>query len=370
MSVAPFPWHTLDATTKEGARALSLARRRLRELGDAGGLAEAASAILRCPVSAVLRRTSYGPAPTGDGGIAVILAPADQPGVSHGVLVRLEAALAIAVARRVTGRPPPRLVDTSGAPAPEVIGAVTAVVSAIARRAHADRALRILAAGPSGPLARDFHARTGIACTLQATAVFDDEAFDLTVSVPRGSAESTADPFDRELLASLGRAPVALPIVLASVELSRAEAGSLGRGDAVMLGMVGPLAGRDVVLAPPRSELGLGARLGEGESVVLTGDVIDAPWSAPGGPMDSSDQASQKTMVDVLGDAAVVVRVEVGACEMPAREWALVGKGDTISLGRRLGEPVVLRIGGAEVARGELVQIDGEIGVRIVEKLA
>lgn len=370
MNVAPFPWHALDATTKEGARALSLARRRLRALGDPSGLAEAASAVLRCPVSAVLRRTSYGPAPTADGGIAVILAPADQPGVSHGLLVRVEAALAIAIARRVTGRPPPRLVDASGAPAAEVIGAVTAVIAAIGRRAHADRALRILAAGPSGPLARDFHARTGIACTLQATAVFDDEAFDLTVSVPRGSAESTVDAFDVGALAALGRAPVSLPVVLAQVEISRAEAGSIGRGDAVMLGFGGALEGRDVALVPPRGEVGLGARLGGEQAIVLTGDVVDAPWSAPGGPMDSSDQASQKTMVDVLGDAAVVVRVEVGACEMPAREWALVGKGDAISLGRRMGEPVVLRIGGTEVARGELVVIDGEIGVRIVEKLA
>jgi flagellar motor switch/type III secretory pathway protein FliN len=35
-----------------------------------------------------------------------------------------------------------------------------------------------------------------------------------------------------------------------------------------------------------------------------------------------------------------------------------------------VGEAVVLRVGGVPVARGDLVEIDGEVGVRIVERLA
>ncbi len=71
-----------------------------------------------------------------------------------------------------------------------------------------------------------------------------------------------------------------------------------------------------------------------------------------------------------LADAPVVVRVEIGAAEMPAREWASLGKGDVISLRKRLGEAVTLRVSGVEVARGELVQIDGEVGVRILERVS
>jgi flagellar motor switch/type III secretory pathway protein FliN len=41
-----------------------------------------------------------------------------------------------------------------------------------------------------------------------------------------------------------------------------------------------------------------------------------------------------------------------------------------VALGRRIGDPVVLRVGGVAVARGDLVEIDGEVGVRIVERLA
>ena len=73
-------------------------------------------------------------------------------------------------------------------------------------------------------------------------------------------------------------------------------------------------------------------------------------------------------MTDALLDAPVVVRVEIGVCEMPAREWAALGRGDVVTLGRRLGEPVVLRIGGVEAAIGELVQVEGEVAVRILQR--
>jgi flagellar motor switch/type III secretory pathway protein FliN len=36
-----------------------------------------------------------------------------------------------------------------------------------------------------------------------------------------------------------------------------------------------------------------------------------------------------------------------------------------VQSGRRLEDPVILRAGGREIARGELVDIEGELGVRI-----
>jgi flagellar motor switch/type III secretory pathway protein FliN len=34
-----------------------------------------------------------------------------------------------------------------------------------------------------------------------------------------------------------------------------------------------------------------------------------------------------------------------------------------------VGEAVLIRVGGVPVARGDLVEVDGEVGVRIVERL-
>ncbi len=75
------------------------------------------------------------------------------------------------------------------------------------------------------------------------------------------------------------------------------------------------------------------------------------------------------TLTEALLDAPIVVRVEVGAVSMTVREWAKLGPGDVIETGRRIADPVVLRVGGREVARGELVNVEGELGVRIQELL-
>jgi flagellar motor switch protein FliM len=67
----------------------------------------------------------------------------------------------------------------------------------------------------------------------------------------------------------------------------------------------------------------------------------------------------------VLLETPIVVRVELGSISMTAREWARLGPGDVIETSQRIAEPVVLRVAGREVARGELVNVDGQVGVRI-----
>ena len=82
---------------------------------------------------------------------------------------------------------------------------------------------------------------------------------------------------------------------------------------------------------------------------------------------DSEDRGG--ALLDAIGEVPVVVRVEIGEARMAARDWASLGRGDVVALGRRVGERVVLRVGGVPVARGELVEIDGEVGVRIAERI-
>jgi flagellar motor switch/type III secretory pathway protein FliN len=82
------------------------------------------------------------------------------------------------------------------------------------------------------------------------------------------------------------------------------------------------------------------------------------------------DGVDRAELIDAIGDVPVLVRVELGEARMAARDWAAVGKGDVVTLGKRVGESVVLRVGGVPVARGDLVEVDGEVGVRIVERLA
>jgi len=81
--------------------------------------------------------------------------------------------------------------------------------------------------------------------------------------------------------------------------------------------------------------------------------------------MSADDRASEATTVEVLQDAPLVVRVELGTVEMTEREREALGPGDVVAIGRKIGDGVVLRVGGVEIARGELVMLDGEMAVRI-----
>jgi flagellar motor switch/type III secretory pathway protein FliN len=65
----------------------------------------------------------------------------------------------------------------------------------------------------------------------------------------------------------------------------------------------------------------------------------------------------------------VLVRVEIGSVTLPAREWAAIGVGDVVALDRRVGDAVHLRVARRIIARGELVDVDGAIGVRVLERL-
>ena len=84
--------------------------------------------------------------------------------------------------------------------------------------------------------------------------------------------------------------------------------------------------------------------------------------------MEIVNQAEDTATSEVILDAPLVVRVELGAVTLTAREWASLGAGDVIALGRRVSEPIILRVAGVEVARGELVDIEGELGVRIRQR--
>src|SRR5262249_58478941 len=86
-------------------------------------------------------------------------------------------------------------------------------------------------------------------------------------------------------------------------------------------------------------------------------------------PVTAQQHEHATATSEVVLDAPLVVRVEMGSVTMTMREWASLGAGDIIGLGRRVGEPVVLRAAGLVIARGELVDIEGELGVRIRERV-
>lgn len=376
MTIAPFPFAQLDSVTGSEARAERAIRAHLGRSLHLSKLRDAAAELGLGDISLLLRRVRKTSRPRGaDDFVGIALASVDGATLGGSLLLELEGALAASLARRALKRPPPKVFDATRPPPPELVGGVAALALALGRRAHADERLRVVAAGPGAGLFGDLlRAAGGEVYTLSFAVVHEHEAFEARVSLGRAVAELAPEaPWGKEVLASLGETPLPLRIVWWTVAARARDIADLVPGDAFMIGAPGDGGrtlgeGREprgrVELCAPRSEVALVAHVSGAQSLVFDGELASASWSEARMKEDTG-----KTDV-ALADAPVVVRVEIGAAEMAAREWASLAKGDVISLKKRLGEAVTLRVSGVEVARGELVQIDGEVGVRILERVS
>ena len=88
----------------------------------------------------------------------------------------------------------------------------------------------------------------------------------------------------------------------------------------------------------------------------------EAP-SAPTQPVTAAELAR-------LHEVPVELAVEVGRTKMTIREALALGPGSIVTLNRLAGEPVDLLVNGKPIARGEVVVIDEEFGLRVTEVLA
>jgi flagellar motor switch protein FliN/FliY len=79
--------------------------------------------------------------------------------------------------------------------------------------------------------------------------------------------------------------------------------------------------------------------------------------------------AASASELSRLHDVSVELAVEVGRTQMTIREALALGPGSIVTLNRLAGEPVDLLVNGKPIARGEVVVIDEEFGLRVTEVL-
>ena len=388
MTVREFPWASLEPVAREDATAARAMRawgaRFVREAEIARAAGELVGARVEVLVKSVRgargggdKKSDKRRAARGDADVGVILA-GDGGDLSRAVLVEAEGALAAALVGRAVRRDVPRVVAPGAAATAAMAGAFGAVVVAVARRAHGSFAPRVVAAGPAEALERDLASTAGDLLEATLTILVDDDAYVARILTPRAAAMSTRTaPWTTATLAALGDTPLAMSIVATATLSNATDVGTLRRGDAwlpsawrLTRSASGALTG-PVLLAAPTHDAGFRADLGEDGRLVLRGGLENLAWAGAGpesgaAMSDGVTEAEKDALVDAVGEVPVVVRVEIGTAEMRAMEWASLGRGDVIALGRKIGEGVTLRVGGVAVARGELVDLDGEIGVRIL----
>jgi len=332
----------------------------------------AAEAALRalvgdCELDVRLRRVSSSPPRVDESAIGVMLVPAERADRRNAVAIILEQALAGGIAARALKRPPPRVIDPDHRSSPALAGATAAILVAAARR-QGQAPLRVLSSGAAHAILGDLVAIDPNPVGVTFTVLLDHDAY-LAHAFFSRSALQAVPPFelDTDALARLGGLPIELSIVVAVALTSSDDLAALRPGDALLVGplsIAGDKTGfaGSILLAAPGSEVCLRADLGADGRVVLR----DGPL--PLVVTEEKSEMEKDALAQAVGQTPLVLRVEVGAVQLTAREWAAVGPGDVIATGKRIGEAVVLRVGSAEVARGELVEIEGEIGVRIVSR--
>jgi len=73
------------------------------------------------------------------------------------------------------------------------------------------------------------------------------------------------------------------------------------------------------------------------------------------------------TRLDLVKNVKVGLSVYVGECELSVEELFDLKDGSVISLDREVGAPVDVMYDGKLIARGELVAVDDNFGVKVTE---
>jgi flagellar motor switch protein FliN len=94
---------------------------------------------------------------------------------------------------------------------------------------------------------------------------------------------------------------------------------------------------------------------------------LEAATDAPAAAAAAEADASIGSRLDVILDIDLPVVVRFGHTEMPIRALSRLGPGSVIDLGRSPDEPVEVLVSNRVVARGEVVIVGGNYGVRILD---
>jgi flagellar motor switch protein FliN/FliY len=71
--------------------------------------------------------------------------------------------------------------------------------------------------------------------------------------------------------------------------------------------------------------------------------------------------------IELLLDVPLAITVELGQATVTIRELLELGQGSILPLDRRAGEPVDVLVNGQRLARGEVVVIDEDFGIRVTD---
>jgi type III secretion system YscQ/HrcQ family protein len=195
--------------------------------------------------------------------------------------------------------------------------------------------------------------------------------------LPADAPLRDAAPLSNRLLAAF---PVTARLEIARLPFAAAEVAAFRLGDVILLHAPSPAHTPtiidtwegDAIVALGRTATpafsGRAARAGTPCFWRFSIDRIMPPMANT--PSDASNGHSAPAPGDdsptnLLNRIPVTLAVEIARVEMSAAAAAALQVGETILLGRDTGDPVVVTANGAPIGAGELVDVDGELGLRL-----
>jgi len=179
------------------------------------------------------------------------------------------------------------------------------------------------------------------------------------------------------LAQKLGGVPVYAKVEFATVTLPALEVDRLAPNDVAVFSGHPTIARRDSL-----REVACRVRIGEfaadgflhgnGDIVLRSSFLADKPAIARiqgDARMNDTTARIQDNTTAVLASAPIEVTVEVGRIALTGAEVAGLCNGSVLQIGRRLDGPVELTAAGRLIGRGVLVDIEGELGVRLTERI-
>lgn len=226
-----------------------------------------------------------------------------------------------------------------------------------------------------------------------AAAAVLPSAEPLTPGTPLPGGEGVVEPFAGAVIADF------------EGDYAGGRAAVLVGDDLVAALAASPLGGLDLAAAlQPTLDAfaeGLGARVGAARQIdpaLVVGDIgfpfvtiplagtetaaailvpeatlLDAAFSAPAEPQVAEPAPAplptQRRGIEMLHGVDMEVTVEIGRARMTVRELLDMAPGAVLELDRAAGSPADLLVNGRLIARGEVVVIDEDYGLRITEIL-
>jgi flagellar motor switch protein FliN len=102
-------------------------------------------------------------------------------------------------------------------------------------------------------------------------------------------------------------------------------------------------------------------------AATMSSGGISAPPSGQGAGQGAGVHAGLSPGLELLLDVELEASLRFGSREMPLGEILDLGPGDVVQLDRHVADPVDLLVGDKIVARGEVVLVNGNFGLRVTE---